>query len=301
MHRARVIEFPRTGGRPMRIMRMTPFLLAASFLSWLAVPVFAIDSTVDLKNDVAMAVSVPLGTDNGVTQDNDFIVSTDNGAVTIYPQELFVNRFWSQPLSEEDYAWVRTGMEVRPVTLDKVTHAVARAKGDVRQAEIVARQEEARRQFIRRKMEELKETRERLLDRRDVFDERIAAAEKDLADEEGRMDWLMNSEDDRIDKALQAIQDLADKRDELQAQREALGRSSSQGDFTRQSAEIRRLNDRISSERDKIRSARGQKGAARTTYMSRKQEWQKLAAERNGLLNEIGSIDRKIKALAERQ
>lgn len=285
----------------MRMKRMTPFLLAASFLSGLAVPVFAIDSTVDLKNDSAMAVSVPLGTDNGVTQDNDFIVSTDNSAVTIYPQELFAGRFWSQPLSEEDYARVRTGMEVRPVTLDKVTHAVARAKGDVRQAEILARQEEARRQFIRRKIEELKETRERLLDRRDVLDERIAAAEKDLADEEGRMDWLMNSEDERIDRALQAIQDLGDRRDELQAQREALAQSSSRRDVERQSAEIKRLSDRISSERDSIRSARDRKRSARAAYMSRRQEWQKLAAERRALRNEILSIDRKIKDLAERQ
>jgi flagellar biosynthesis GTPase FlhF len=278
--------------------RMTPFLLAACFLSGLAVPAFAIRSAVDLKNDVAMAVSVPLGTDSGVTRNNDFLVSADNGAVTIYPQELFAGRFWSQPLSEEDYARVRTGMEVRPVTLDNVTHAVARAKGDVRQAEILARQEEARRQFMRRKIEEHKETREKLLDRRDGLDERIAAAENALADEEGRMDWLMNSEDDRIERALKAIQDLADRRDELQAQREALAQSSSRGDVARQSAEIKRLNDRIGSERDNIRSARDRKGAARTAYMSRKQEWQKLAADRNLLRNEILSIDRKIKDLA---
>ena len=167
----------------MRTKRMTPFLLAACLLSGLAVPAFAIPSAVDLKNDVAMAVSVPLGTDNGVTRDNDFLVSADNGVVAIYPRELFAGRFWSQPLSEEDYARVRTGMEVRPVTIDNVTRAVARAKGDVRQAEMLARQEEARRQFVRRKIDELRETREKLLDRRDGLDERIAAVEKDLVDE----------------------------------------------------------------------------------------------------------------------
>lgn len=285
----------------MRMKRMAPFLVAIFFLSGIAVPVFAIQSAVDLKNDVAMAVSVPLGTDNGVTRGNDFLVSADNVSVTIYPNELFANRFWSQPLSDENYARIRTGMEVRPVTLDNVTHAVARAKGDVRQAGILARQEEARRQFIRRKIEDLQENRAKLLDRRDLVDERIAEAEKNLANEEGRMDWLMNSEDDRIDWALQAIQDLADKRDELQAQREALARSSSRGEVERQSAEIRRLNDRIGSERDKIRSARSRKGAARTAYMSRKQEWQKLAAERRELRNEILTIDRKIKDLEERQ
>jgi predicted nucleic acid-binding Zn-ribbon protein len=257
-----------------------------------------VEAAVDLKNDAAVAVSVPLGTDNGVTRDSDFQVAADNGTVLIYPLEIFDNRFWSQPLSDEAYARIRTGMEVRPAALDKAAHAKVRAEGKARKTEIRARQEEARREEETKKIEELKDNRERLSDKRDALEDRIAAAERDLADEEGRMSWLFDSEDSSIERSLQNIQDMADKRDELQSQRDALPRSSSRGDGARISAEIKRLNDRISSERDGIRIAQDRKRQARSAYLARKQEWKKLVAERNALQNEIRSIDQKIQALS---
>jgi len=283
----------------MGMRRLLPLLLAAAGLWCMPVsPAFPADAAVDLKNDAVVSVSVPLGTDNGVTRDSDFQVAADNGTVLIYPVEIFENRFWSQPLSNEDYARIRTGMEVRPAALDKAAHARVRAEGQARRAELRARQEEARRQADRKKIEELKESRERLLDRRDALEDRIAAAEKDLADEEGRMNWLFDSEDSSIERSLQNIQEMADKRDELQSQRDALPRSSSRGDGGRISAEIKRLNDRISSERDGIRIAKDRKRQARSAYLARKQEWKKLVAERNALQNEIRSIDQKIQALS---
>lgn len=285
----------------MRPMRRALLLAATAFLSAIALPASAAVPAVDLKNEGVMAVSVPIGSDNAVGTDNDFRVFADNGVVTIYPQELFKDRFWSQPLSDEEYARIRTGMGVARAELDPVAHALMRAKGEERRAEILARQEEARRQFVRRKIADLEEKREALVGRRDGLDERIAAAENVLADEEGRMEWTLNAEDERIDRALQAIQDFGDKRDELQAQREALSRASSRSDFARQSAEIARLSDRIGSERDVIRAARDRKRSARTSYLSRKQDWQKLVAERRDLRNEIRSIDQKIRDLEGKQ
>jgi chromosome segregation ATPase len=281
----------------MRKTRISSLFLALSIVSSMAAFALPAVTAVDLKNDGAMAVSVPLGTDNGVSLDNDFHVFADNASVTIYPQELAKNRFWSQPLSEEEYARIRTGMEARPAALDVVTHAVIRAKGEVRRSALLARQEEARRQFVRRKTEDLGKERESLMERRDAIDEQIAAAESDLSNEEDRMEWVMNAEDDRIDGSLQAIQDLADKRDALQAQREALALSSSRNDFARESAEIKGLSNLIESEQDAIRSARDRKGSARSAYITRKKEWQKLVAERRALRDAIRSIDLKIKEL----
>ncbi|MBF8260177.1 MAG: hypothetical protein HW377_2551 [Actinobacteria bacterium] len=282
----------------MVMKRFLPILIAVAGLCVPASSALSAEAAVDLKNDAAVAVSVPLGTDNGVTRDSDFQVAADNGTVLIYPLEIFDNRFWSQPLSDEAYARIRTGMEVRPAALDKAAHAKVRAEGKARKAEIRARQEEARREEETKKIEELKDNRERLLDKRDALEDRIAAAERDLADEEGRMSWLFDSEDSSIERSLQNIQDMADKRDELQSQRDALPRSSSRGDGARISAEIKRLNDRISSERDGIRIAQDRKRQARSAYLARKQEWKKLVAERNALQNEIRSIDQKIQALS---
>jgi len=283
----------------MGMRRLLPIFLVAAGL-WCAPvsPAFPADAAVDLKNDAAVAVSVPLGTDNGVTRDSDFQVAADNGTVLIYPVEIFENRFWSQPLSDEDYARIRTGMGVRPAALDKAAHARVRAEGKARKAELRARQEEARRQADRKKIDELKESRERLLDKRDALEDRIASAEKELADEEGRMNWLFDSEDSSIERSLQNIQDMADKRDELQSQRDALPRSSSRGEGARISAEIKRLNDRIGFERDGIRLAQDRKRQARSTYLTLRQDWKKRVAERNALQNEIRSIDQKIQALS---
>lgn len=282
----------------MVMRRLLPILIAVAGLCVPAASALSAEAAVDLKNDAAVAVSVPLGTDNGVTRDSDFQVAADNGTVLIYPLEIFDNRFWSQPLSDEAYARIRTGMEVRPAALDKAAHAKVRAEGKARKTEIRARQEEARREEETKKIEELKDNRERLSDKRDALEDRIAAAERDLADEEGRMSWLFDSEDSSIERSLQNIQDMADKRDELQSQRDALPRSSSRGDGARISAEIKRLNDRISSERDGIRIAQDRKRQARSAYLARKQEWKKLVAERNALQNEIRSIDQKIQALS---
>ena len=282
----------------MVMKRFLPILIAVAGLCVPASSALSAEAAVDLKNDAAVAVSVPLGTDNGVTRDSDFQVAADNGTVLIYPLEIFDNRFWSQPLSDEAYARIRTGMEVRPAALDKAAHAKVRAEGKARKTEIRARQEEARREEETKKIEELKDNRERLLDKRDALEDRIAAAERDLADEEGRMSWLFDSEDSSIERSLQNIQDMADKSDELQSQRDALPRSSSRGDGARISAEIKRLNDRISSERDGIRVAQDRKRQARSAYLACKQEWKKLVAERNALQNEIRSIDQKIQALS---
>ncbi|MBM2829158.1 MAG: hypothetical protein HW408_1690 [Actinobacteria bacterium] len=199
----------------MVMKRFLPILIAVAGLCVPASSALSAEAAVDLKNDAAVAVSVPLGTDNGVTRDSDFQVAADNGTVLIYPLEIFDNRFWSQPLSDEAYARIRTGMEVRPAALDKAAHAKVRAEGKARKTEIRARQEEARREEETKKIEELKDNRERLLDKRDALEDRIAAAERDLADEEGRMSWLFDSEDSSIERSLQNIQDMAGRRPDI--------------------------------------------------------------------------------------
>ena len=41
-----------------------------------------------------MVISVPIGTDNGVTLESDFeVVGEDNTTVLIYPQEIYGGRF----------------------------------------------------------------------------------------------------------------------------------------------------------------------------------------------------------------
>ena len=279
--------------------RILPLVLAAVLAAPLAV--LSADTRVELKNADSMSVSVPLGTDNGVTKESDFeAVAADNGTVFLYPFELFGNMFWSQPLSAQVFSRIAPGTAVRSVAPSREDHAAARRAGQARKAELAKRQEEARREAARKEAVELRERKERLETRRDEVNDRIAAAESALADEEGRADWISSSEDRDIDRALQNIQESADRRDELQEQRNALAgqRPYPSAEANRLSAEIRRWNDRIASERDTIRTARDRKRSARSAYLSRKQEWQKLVAERNRVTGEIQSLDRKIREMS---
>ena len=272
----------------------------------LIVPAWAhgADGRVELKNADVLSVSVLLGTANGVSRESDFAVRTsDNGTVLLYPLELYEKMFWSRTLSTEEFSRIAPGDPVRPVTLSKEEHAALRRAGEAEKAALNLRQEEARREAARKEADDLRARKERIETRRDELSDRIADAEKTLADEEGRLDWLSSSEERDIDRALRNIEEYADRRDELQEQRNALAgqRPYPSAEANRLSAEIKRLNDRIASERDTIRSARDRKRSARSAYVSRKQEWRKLVADRDQATNEIRSIERKIRDLDQRR
>lgn len=259
-------------------------------------------SRVDLKNDASKAVSVPLGIDNGVTHESDFeIVASDNSMVLIYPQELYGGRFWSQPLSPRDYGLVRPGMTVRPSALSGEARAKVRAAGQKRLDDIRAKREEARKESARRDVNDLRKKKSELEDQRDVVEDRIAASEKDLASEEERGEWRMASEDRDIDLAMQKILDLSDRRDELQERRLAVSgeRPLPREEIARLTAEIKRLNDRIESERGAIRIAQDRKRSARYAYIAKRKDWKELVAERRRIEAEIRAVDRKIQELVE--
>ncbi len=265
-----------------------------------ASPAVAADLAVDLKNDASMAVSVPVGTDNGVGPASDFRAGDGAAAVILYPDELFEKRFWSQPLSQEEYDRLGAGTPVRRVALDNAAHVRTRVQGAERKAAYRARWEAARREAERRETDELRRRKASLEERRDALDVRIAEAEKALTEEEGRLDWLTGSEDREIDRALQRIQDDADRRDDLQEQRNALSGQAPypRDEIARLSAEIRQLNDRIASERASVRTSRDRKRSARTSFLSARKDWQNLVADRKALDAEIRALDRKVRELS---
>jgi len=262
------------------------------------------DGRVELKNADALSVSVPLGTANGVSRESDFAVRTsDNGTVLLHPVELYEKMFWSRTLSPEEFSRIAPGDPVRPVTLTREEHAALRGEGEAHKAALILRQEVARREAARKEADDLRGRLERLQARRDDLSDRIADAEKTLADEEGRLDWLSSSEERDIDRALLNIEEHADRRDELQERRNALAgqRPYPSAEANRLTAEIKRLNDKIASERETIRTARDRKRSARSAYVSRKQEWRKLVADRDQATNEIRSLERKIRDLEGRR
>jgi predicted nucleic acid-binding Zn-ribbon protein len=259
---------------------------------------------VELKNEDVLSVSVPLGTADGAGRESDYSVrTTDNGTLLLYPAELYEKMFWSRTLSPEEFSRITPGDPVRPVTLSREEHAALREEGDAQKAALKIRREEARRESARKEAEELRDRLDRLQKGRDDLSDRIADAEKTVAEEETRLEWLTSSEERDIDRALQNIEESGDRRDELQERRNALAgqRPYPSAEANRLSAEIKHLNDRIASERDTVRTARDRKRSARSAYVSRKQEWRNLVADRDRMTTEIRSVERKIRDLEGRR
>jgi hypothetical protein len=273
-----------------------PFLLALGT----AAP--AADVRVDLKSEAAMAVSVPLGTDNGVTRESDFSVLLPGGAaVHLYPFELYRNMFWSQPLPAGTFSRIAEGNPVVPARLGKEDHEELRKKGEKRKAELVAAQEEARREAARKEAAALQQQLERLEAHRDDLSRRITPAEQAFLAEESKYYAAWNAFDAGTDQSLQNIMEYLTQRDEVLERRNALSarRPSSSTEVGRLDAQIRRLDSQIAAERDNIRIARDGRRAARSSFLARRQAWEQLAAERKQVAGEIRSVEQRIREISK--
>jgi len=104
-------------------------LLLAALLTILSVMAFG--APVEMKNLDAMAVMVPIGSENGVEVESDFEVLDSKGSVVahIFPFELYKRYFWSQPLDRKVYDSITEGMDIREVELAKKPHWEIRYKG----------------------------------------------------------------------------------------------------------------------------------------------------------------------------
>lgn len=283
----------------MRIVRRTTFLALGALLL-LASPARALEGAVDLRNDEAMSVSVPLGSDNGVTAETDFRLALPDGStVTTFPAEVFRDRFWTAPLPAGVYEAVPAGTPAASVTLPE--EARRRLRENARRAgrDLAARRGAERREAMLRQAADLSERRERLLEEKERLAVRIADSAAGLAKDQDRLEWSDESVDRDIDRAEQAIADLSDRRDELAGQRDTLDRADREG-HRRLTAEIERLNRRISSERDRLRSLRDRKRTDRASLRKDRADREGLIADRARLDAEIAQLDRQIRDLMKR-
>jgi hypothetical protein len=279
------------------LLVLTPFLTAG--IAW------ADDPTISLKNDEAAAVSVSLGTNDGVTQDFsifEVLGPQDEVLAIIYPFDLFTDRFWSQPLAERVYHRLQVGMRVRSTALDSASHRRLRDEGMTRWRELRAAREWARRDALQEEIDRLRQEKLELMKRRDALAEKVFSAEESLIESERRADSVTYSEDDDIDRRLEDLEELADERDELQSQREVAAEKEPfpEEDIQQLTESIDRLNNKIDNERRRIRLSRRRTRSARSTYLSRKAAWKELIAERNALTAKIRFLTERIEALTER-
>jgi hypothetical protein len=280
----------------MTAFRLAGVLVAALMLA--AAPADSATLSVDLKNDEARSLSVQLGSDNGVTTDNDFTVRLPDGqAVPIFPAEIFKDRFWSAPLSPEDYEAVKVGAPVERYSPDKVTHQMLRRIAAEYGKQFQAEKASADKWKRRKELADLQEKRDALVDRRTKIEGWIADADHQLAGERERMERSNDGIDGDIDRAEQQIADLNDQRQELQAQRDVI-KDRTRGEYARLTNQINGISSRIASERASLTSLRDRKRSNKGFVDRDVRGKRELEAEKRSIDAEIKALDLKIRALS---
>jgi hypothetical protein len=278
----------------------TLFLLCTALLATAAggaVP----KSVVSLKNRESWAVLVDLGTVQGVTADWDFEVLGPDSAVVgiIYPYELYDDHFWSQPMAAGLFERIAVGMAVRRANLDRIVHGQVRREGEARRAAVLAESEKAHKEEVRAELEKLRERRRSLVRQRDDLDDRISAREKEVIGTEGQSGRAELSEEGDVDRSLETLATLSQERDELQSRRAALADSDPfpKAEVARLSAEIDRLNDRMESERRRIRTARDRRRVSQRSFLSATEDWKRLLVDLRDLDRQIQTLTLRIQEL----
>lgn len=283
------------------MQRITVFRIAGALAVALLIaasPALAAGLSVDLKNDESRSISVLLGTDNGVTAESDFTVTLPDGqAVPFFPAELFKDRFWSAPLSPDDYGSIRTGAPVQPLSADKTAHGLMRKLAAEQQKTLKREQAEAKQAEAGKTLADLKDRRSRLQAEKEKLDGWIANADSDIAEEKDRSQWRDDSAEQDIARARQRIGDLTDERNELQSQRDALPRTDKAG-RDRLTGRIASINASIASERNTLRTAQDRKRDAKTFLRRDVRDKSRMIADRDALAVEIRALDRRISELA---
>jgi len=114
------------------MMKRTLAPLAALAALALLLPARAgAELVVDMINREASAVLVSVGTDDGVSEEDDFVVVDAKGGeiARIYPFELYNRRFWSQPLAKPIFDQIASGLTVKKIELERDAHWELRYRG----------------------------------------------------------------------------------------------------------------------------------------------------------------------------
>ncbi|HEY5997069.1 MAG TPA: hypothetical protein VIU29_08600 [Candidatus Deferrimicrobiaceae bacterium] len=277
----------------MKTARCCPLLLAA-MLTFSIHPAGAAGLAVDLKNDESRSISVTVGSDNGVTRESDFeVILGKDQTVPVFPAEIFKDRFWSAPLSPEDFDSIRIGAPVQPLAAGKTAHGLMRKLAAEQQKTLRREQAETKQAETGKKLAELRDRRSRLQAEKEKLDGWIASADSDIAEEKGRVQWRDDSAEQDIARSQQRIGDLTDQRNELQSQRDALPRKDKAG-RDRLTAQIASINSSIASERNTLRYAQDRKREARTFLRRNVVDKGRMIADRDALAVEIRALDREI-------
>ena len=269
--------------------------------------------TVDFLNAETRSVSIPLGADDGVTEDLFFALLDDTHRLIaeVIPFEILQNRFWSGPLDDEAFSKVRIGTPVVRITLPADEAFRLKAKYRAREAALKKARMDRKRARLEASMDELDDEILNMTNRRGVIRNERLELQGRLEEERGDLAFRLAGKNAELEDKRDTLRDLQDERTDLFDQRRRLQERS-----TPPMARLERLDARIASinadirklwesirklreEKEKVQEDAERRGISRIKGgladlaqedARVKQELDDLQRERRRILLELGSI-----------
>jgi len=215
---------------------------------------------VDFINTDTWSVSLPLGSEDGLTAEIFFaLLDNDNRVITeIFPFEILSNRFWSGPLSPDVFNRVQIGTKAIRVTLNQIDIQRIQAEYRSRSDSLQGSRASSRREQLLQSYEDLEEaillaSNRKMKIRRDraALQESLKKERRDLAMRVDRINY-------RLDQWRNDLDDLDDDKDKLVEERKKLQerQNAPQSRIDRLTREISEIEEEIREVRDEIRELR---------------------------------------------
>lgn len=221
------------------------------------------DLRVDFLNSDTRSVSLPLGSEDGLTGESFFALLDDGNRVIteIYPFEILHNRIWSGPMTPDVFERVGVGTRAIRITLSRTD--IQRIKGEYEnRANLLRGKQVSRRR--ERLLQEYRELEESILltsNRKTKTQRERAELQERLRMERRELGMRIERITSRLDQLRDELDDLNDERSDLVEERRRLQERNNppQARIQRLSGEIAEKEDEIRDVRDEIRDLRDER------------------------------------------
>lgn len=238
---------------------------------------------VDFLNEETRSVSVPLGSEDGLTREIFFALLDDENRVIseIYPFEILHNRFWSGPLSSDAFASVKVGTITIRVTLNKEDAQRVLTEFQARAAALQGALVRNRRERLLITFNELEGEILQTSNRIKMIRRERLTLQESLKEERRDLTIRIDRINSRLDQMRDELGDLKEKRNKLVEERKKLKERQ-----TPPESRIERLNHQISDLDEEINEIREEVRDLREERIDAERD-----AERRGILRIRSELD----------
>ena len=267
---------------------------------------------VDFTNRESRSISLRLGSADGISAQMNFAVIDSAGRqiAEFFPQEILMDRFWSGPFDQEQFALMRTGDSVVRIKLDP--EGAAQLRKQFQERTVLLREERRKRrlEFIEDEKTDLEEQ----INELDVESVGLKKNMQSLLEKLKREKRLTKRHVDDLQEQIDELRDeraeLSSERGELLDKRDTLLRRSNpsqdriddlNADITDLDREIGQFNLEINDLREDIRDLREETRDLDDEIREVREEQRELELEKKELNLELSELMKDLKELQKKK